>query len=432
MGLCRCDPTRMFLTRRFVPVGIIFMRSPTHFQIRVVAASAVFLLSLFPATATTTDIIFSCEEDEGEYADTDLETDSAGNIYGTTVLGGDFGSGTVFMLSPTPIGWIHTVLYSFTSGADGGEPYKGVTIDREGSLYGTTVTGGSGICEGGCGVVYKLTNSGGTWTQAVIHAFTGGDDGSGPGARVTLDPSGDVYGMAPTGGADGLGTIYKLHQGHNGTWSLTVIHAFTGGADGATGSAGRMVLRQGRLFGAATAGGIYGSGVVFEVRPRGNSGHWNFRTIYSFRGQPDGSFPYGALLFDRAGNIYGTTYYGGANGIGSVYQLSPQPIGEWNENVLYSFQEGSDGNSPIGNLVADRVGDLYGTTSEGAMGSGAIFKLSPSGNGQWIETVVHVFQGPPDGAFPYNGMVVDRFGNFYGATVHGGDHDDGAVYKFSP
>ena len=132
------------------------------------------------------------------------------------------------------------------------------------------------------------------------------------------------------------------------------------------------------------------------------------------------------------GNIYGTTYYGGANGIGSVYQLSPRAIGEWNESVLYSFQEGSDGNSPISNLVADGVGNLYGTTSEGGLGSGTIFKLSPTGNGQWIETVVHAFEGPPDGGFAYNGMVVDAFGNFYGATVHGGDEDDGAVYKFTP
>ena len=176
-----------------------------------------------------------------------------------------------------------------------------------------------------------------------------------------------------------------------------------------------MILRHGHLYGAATTGGTYGSGVVFELRPAGG-GEWNFRTIYSFRGQPDGVFPYGALLFDSLGNIYGTTYYGGANGIGSVYQLSPQAVGEWNESVLYSFQEGTDGNSPISNLVADAVGNLYGTTSEGGLGSGTIFKLSPDGDGHWTETVVHSFQGPPDGAFAYNGMVVDRFGNF---TSHG-------------
>ena len=117
------------------------MKFPTHFPIRALAATAGFLFSLAAATATTTDVIFSCEEDEGEYADTDLETDGAGNIYGTTVLGGDFGSGTVFKLRQTPTGWVRRVLYSFTSGADGGEPYKGVTLDREGNLYGTAVSG---------------------------------------------------------------------------------------------------------------------------------------------------------------------------------------------------------------------------------------------------------------------------------------------------
>src|SRR6266496_1394162 len=407
------------------------MKSPTYFRIRAVAATAVFAISLATATAATTNVIFSFEEDEGEYADTDLETDSAGNIYGTTVLGGEFGGGTVFQLSPTANGWVHSVLYSFTGGADGGEPYKGVTLDREGNLYGTAVTGGSGSCEGGCGVAYKLTNSGGTWTQTVIHAPTGGDDGSGPGARLTVDRSGNVYGMAPTGGAYSLGTIYKIHQAQNGAWSLKVIHAFTGGADGATGSAGRMILRHGHLYGAATAGGTYGSGVVFELAKTG-VGEWDFRALYSFQGQPDGSFPYGALLFDASGNIYGTTYYGGTNGIGAVYKLSPRPVGEWEENVIYSFQGGSDGNSPISNLVFDTVGNLYGTTSEGGLGSGAIFKLSPIGVRQWIETIVHPFQGAPDGGFAYNGMVVDRFGNFYGATVHGGKNDDGCVYKFTP
>jgi len=405
-------------------------------RIKITAPVFVMALSLVAATASTTDVIFSFEEEEGEYADTDLETDSAGNLYGTTVLGGDHGSGTVFQLSSTPGGWEHTVLYSFTGGADGGEPYKGVTIDRRGNLYGTAVTGGSGGCEGGCGVVYKLTKSGGTWNQAVIYAFTGGDDGSGPGARVTVDRSGDVYGMTPTGGMYGVGTIYRLHP-HAGSYTFQVIHTFTGGNDGAAGSAGRMLLQNGRLYGAATSGGMYGSGVVFEITPTAVA-EWNFRALYSFHGQPDGSFPYGALLYAPSGKIYGTTYYGGENGIGAVYELSPgrDDVGEWNGRVIYSFQTGSDGNSPISNLVRDGAGNLagnlYGTTSEGGLGSGTIFKLSPIGGGQWTESVVHRFAGPPDGGFSYNGMVVDRFGNFYGATVHGGTDDDGCVYKFTP
>src|SRR5204863_5507233 len=121
---------------------------------------------------------------------------------------------------------------------------------HEGHLYGTAVRGRSGSCEGGCGVAYALTTSGATWTQTVIHAFTGGDDGSGPGARLTVDGSGNIYGMAPTGGAYGLGTIYKIRQVQRGAWTLNVIHAFTGGADGGTGSAGRMILRNGHLYGA--------------------------------------------------------------------------------------------------------------------------------------------------------------------------------------
>jgi uncharacterized repeat protein (TIGR03803 family) len=400
-------------------------------RLKKLAPLFVIALSLVTAKATTTtDVIFSFDEDNGEYADTDLETDSAGNIYGTTVLGGEHGSGTVFQLSPTHGGWVQSVLYSFTGGADGGEPYKGVSIDRQGNLYGTAVTGGSGSCEGGCGLVYKLTNSGGTWTQTVIHAFTGGDDGSGPGARVTVDGSGNLYGMTPTGGTYGAGTIYKMHP-HGSSWNFQVIHTFTGGADGASGSAGRMFLSQGGLYGAVTAGGTYGAGLVFELTPT-TVGEWNFNTLYSFRGQPDGSFPYGALLRAASGKVYGTTYYGGANGIGAVYELSPRPTGEWNERVIYSFQNGSDGNSPISNLVRDSAGNLYGTTSEGGLGSGTIFKLSPVGGGQWSESVVHAFAGPPDGGFSYNGMVVDLFGNFYGATVHGGTTDDGCVYQFIP
>ena len=169
--------------------------------------------------ASTTEVIYSfAGEDDGEYTDTDVAIDAAGNLYGTSVLGGEFGGGTVWQLSPIGGGWVHTVLYSFTGGPDGGEPYKGVTLDAAGNLYGTAVTGGSGSCEGGCGVTYKLTKSGTTWTQSVIHAFTGGEDGSGPGARVAVDNRGNVYGMTPTGGANGLGVIYALHPKSNGDW----------------------------------------------------------------------------------------------------------------------------------------------------------------------------------------------------------------------
>jgi len=382
--------------------------------------------------ARVPQVIYSLAgENDGEYTDTDLVIDSAGNLYGTSVQGGDFGGGTVFQLSPSGNGWTHTVLYSFTGGADGGEPYKGVTLDSEGNLYGTAVTGGGGFCEGGCGVAYKLTHVGGSWTQTVIHTFTGGNDGSGPGAGLTLDKHGNVYGMTPTGGANGLGVIFRLRL-ENGIWKIKVLHPFTGGDDGATGSAGRIVLRGGTLYGAATVGGANGQGTVFSLKHV--PGEWQFKTLYSFKGQPDAGFPYGGLTFDKAGNIYGTTYYDGANDFGSVYQLSPQPDGSWSERVLYSFKGGKDGLGSISNLVFGKNGALYGTTSEGGAGCscGTIFKLTSDGQGNWKETPAYRFMGAPDAAFAYNGMVADSAGNLYGATVHGGANNDGAIYKFTP
>jgi len=178
---------------------------------RQIGGAAIFLLIALCGSgvkASTTEVIYSfAGDDDGEYTDTDVAIDAAGNLYGTSVLGGEFGGGTVWQLSPVGGAWVHSVLYSFTGGADGGEPYKGVTLDAAGNLYGTAVTGGSGSCEGGCGVTYKLTKSGTTWTQSVIHAFSGGADGSGPGSRVAVDNRGNVYGMTPTGGVNGLGVI---------------------------------------------------------------------------------------------------------------------------------------------------------------------------------------------------------------------------------
>jgi uncharacterized repeat protein (TIGR03803 family) len=162
-------------------------RRSLGFMGKVLAISAAVTLLASAAWAAVPQIIYNfAGNGDGEYLDSDLVIDGAGNLYGTSVLGGDFASGTVFQLKPSGNGWTHTVLYSFTGGADGGEPYKGVTVDSQGNLYGTAVTGGGGSCEGGCGVAYKLTNSGGVWTQTVIHTFTGGDDGSGPGTGLTL------------------------------------------------------------------------------------------------------------------------------------------------------------------------------------------------------------------------------------------------------
>ena len=386
------------------------------------------------SSASSTKLIYTfAGGSDGEYLDTDLVTDSAGNLYGTSVQGGDFGSGTVFELSPSGGGWTHTVLYSFRGGADGGEPYKGVTLDSQGNLYGTAVTGGSGSCDGGCGVVFKLTNSAGSWSQSVIHSFTGGNDGSGPGSGLTFDQKGNLYGMTPTGGAYGLGVVYELKLGPSGKWELQVIHAFTGGNDGASGSAGRLILDgAGNLYGVTTVGGANGDGVAFELS-LAKSGIWRLTPLYAFKDQPDGALPYGGLYLDRFGNLYGTTYYAGANDVGTVYKLT-RANGTWTESVLYSFKGGSDGSSPISNLVADSAGNLYGTTSDGGAGCacGVIFELARGTNGTWTESVAYRFPGSPGAAFAYNGMVVDSSGNIYGATVHGGPTNDGTIYKFTP
>jgi uncharacterized repeat protein (TIGR03803 family) len=405
------------------------MKTALPFLLGSVAACALATIS---AQAATTMVIYSFGGGaDGEYADTDLVMDAAGNLYGTTVQGGAHASGTVWQLHPNGDGsWSHSVLYSFTGGVDGSEPYKGVTLDAQGDLYGTAVTGGGGGCEGGCGVAYKLTNNGGSWTQSVIHTFTGGADGAGPGAGLTLDDKGNVYGMAPTGGANGAGTIFRIHPVKGGKWNFAVIHAFTG-TDGIGGSAGRLVFRGKHLYGAATAGGANGDGDVYRLT-RTKTGEWSFETLYSFLGTPDAGFPYGGLTFDALGNLYGTTYYDGANDLGAVYELSPAR-GTWKERVLYSFAGGADGAGSIANTNFDAAGNLYGTTSEGgADNDGTIFRLVPGAHHKWSESVVHSFAGAPDGEYAYNGMVSDGAGNFYGATVHGGDGDDGAIYEFTP
>jgi len=392
--------------------------------------SAITLLLGVSHAASTTQVIYSFLGDtDGEYADTDLVTDSAGNIYGTTVQGGTYASGTVFQVTPAGV---HTILYSFTGGTDGGEPYKGVTLDAQGNIYGTAGVGGKyvGPCvDTGCGTVFKLTNNGGNWTFSIVHSFTGGRDGWGPGSGVTVDSAGVVYGTTPLGGTNNAGVIYQLTN-VSGNWTEKIIHAFTGGNDGIGGSAGRLLPdRRGGFFGACTAGGANGSGVIFHLIP-GSGGKWRLVPIYAFKGMPDAGFPYGGLLLDKSGNLYGTSYYDGANDLGTVYKLTNNHNGTWTESVLYSFQGGSDGASPISNLVADAAGNLYGTTSEGgaaSCGCGTLFKLTPGG----IESVVHAFQGPPDGAFVYNGMVPGS-GGFYGATVHGGTANEGAIYKFVP
>ena len=383
------------------------------------------------ARASNTHVVYSFGGGDGAYFDTELVMDRSGNLYGTSVRGGNFSSGNVFQLAPTRNGWTLTVLYSFTSGLDGGQPYKGVTLDSHGNLYGTTVTGGIGGCEGGCGVVYKLTHSHGSWSQSVIYSFTGGNDGAGPGSPVVFDKQGNLFGATPTGGAYGSGTIYELKPNKDGGWKLDVAHTLTGGNDGAGGSAGRLLFdNKGNIYGVATGGGAHGSGTAFQLSSL-QHGKWKLKTLYGFKGQPDAGFPYGGLISDSAGNLYGTTYYDGKNDIGAIYELSPVG-GKWKERVLHSFAGGSDGKTSISTMVSDAAGNLYGTTIQGGdfgCDCGTIFKVAA---GSRKVSVVYRFKGAPDGEYLYAGMVPGSAGQFYGITLQGGSNDVGAIFKFVP
>jgi len=365
-----------------------------------------------------------------------LVFDSAGTAYGTTVTGGTYGYGTVFQVKHSRNGWTETVLYSFAAVSDGKNPYGGVTLDSAGNLYGTTVAGGTGgACTGdGCGTVFALTKSGGKWNETVLYSFTGGNDGFGPGGGVIFDKAGNLYGTTPDGGAHSLGTVYQLSPTHGGQWKEKVIHSFTGGSDGAVGSLGLLLLGgSGELYGIAELGGVHGAGTVFKLVPAAG-GKWKLATLYAFKGQPNAGFPYGGLIADASGNLYGTTYYRGKNGVGSVFELVLASNGQYRESLLYSFKATNDGNSPTSTLVFDASGDLYGTASAGGdpgCGCGAVFKLTPGG-GRWRESVVHRFKGSPDGAYPSYGLALDGSGRLYGTTAIGGTQNQGVVFKLTP
>jgi uncharacterized repeat protein (TIGR03803 family) len=359
--------------------------------------------------------------------------DAAGNGYGTTVNGGFYGFGTVFELKRSGGQFQEIVLYSFSGDFDGKNPYGGVILDGSGNLYGATAAGGTGgVCAGdGCGVVYKLTNNSGSWTETPLYNFTGGNDGFGPGGGVVFDKTGNLYGTTPDGGQFGAGVVYELSP-QGSTWSQTVIHAFSGGNDGAVGSLGSLLSVGGNFYGVSELGGSHGAGTVFQLSPVAG-GKWKFTTVYSFNGMPDSGFPYGGLITDGKNNLYGTTYYGGTNGFGTVFKLDGTAK---KESVLYSFAEGTDGGNPTSTLVFDAVGNMYGTTSMGGFPQcdcGTVFEMSPvRGHDTWIEIVLHRFTEKPDGGYPYYGLTADPSGNLFSTTASGGNNEAGIIFEFTP
>ena len=308
-----------------------------------------------------------------------------GKLYGTTGFGGingpcvaygHTGCGTVYTLQipitfchTTYCPWTETPLYKFSGYSDGSNPYGATLVfDAAGNLYGTTFAGGGGSCAVGCGVVFKLTPSGGgTWTESTVYTFMGGGDGASPWAGITLDQAGNLYGTTSAGGAYGNGTIYELSPSGSG-WTEKTLHSFQTLQDGGSPYAGLIFDHSGNLYGATQYGGSGGGGTVFELTPSGGS--WTYAVLYNFIGSGGGRAkgPVANLVMDTGGNLYGTTAGDGTYRFGSVFKLT-NGTGGWTYTSLHDFTDGLDGGSPRSNLVFDAAGNIYGTASTGGTGN---------------------------------------------------------------
>lgn len=311
-----------------------------------------------------------------------------------------------------------SVLYSFTGGIDGAQPYAGLVRDHQGNVYGTTVYGGGSLaCFNGCGTVYRVTPFG---TETVLYSFGGNADGATPYGGLVLDPRGNLFGGTSFGGFF-VGTLFEVAL--NG--QETLLHTFQGSGTGDGSGAYSSLVRdpQGNFYGTTYSGGsqcpqLGGCGTVFQLSKDGVE-----TVLYSFAGGTDGSFPFASLLRVQNGDLYGTTTFGGTYGQGTVFKLSAGI-----ETVEYSFIGSSDGGIPAAGLISDNHGNLYGTTTQGGSYShGTVFEISAAGQ----FTVLHSFQGSPDGALPAGTLVLDNKGDIFGTTNSGGTFDAGTVFEIS-
>ena len=414
---------------------------------RVAGAGLALAIMLVPAVvaiasaqAQTYSVVYTFAGPDGAGPDAGLVLDTQGNLYGTTGNGGASNYGTVFKLDKTGK---ETVLYSFTGTPDGALPV-GLVRDSLGNLYGTTSAGGDSACRVGygvgCGTVFKVDTIG---KESVLFRFHAASlDGVFPRAGVVLDAQGNLYGTTYRGGNGYTagGTVFKVDAT---TGNETVLHGFGSPGDGLYPQAGLVWGAQGNLYGTTSyaSGGTQRNprGTVFEMDTSGNEG-----PLYTF-GSTSGEYPLAGIVQDAQGNLYGTTWEGGAYGKGTVFKLDTAG----NETVLYSFTgKIGDGAHPRASLVLDAQGNLYGTTANGGgalacnggvlgHGCGTVFKVDKTGN----ETVLHRFtKAGGDGANPVAGLVLDVNGNLYGTTAHGGDSSCavgfgrgcGTVFKVTP
>jgi len=441
-------------------VKLISRRTLLRMALTLAAALPASAILVSQSEAQTESVLYRFQGgSDGANPQASLIADSAGNLYGTTTYGGGSplcvvfagktaGCGTVFELSPNSSGlWMETVLYRFEGGSDGGEPVAGLVMDGKGNLYGTTVYGGGSQCNRtGCGTVFQLTppaSQGGAWTEALLYSFQGGNDGSGPQGNLVFDQSGRLYGTTTTGGGSancpangGCGTIFQLAPPavSGGLWAETVLYSFNG-ATGALPFAGLAFDKKGNLYGTTYIGGVGPSGgTVFRAIPPTTSGSWTVKVLHSFQRGNDGGTVVAGVILDAAGNVYGTTLYGGGGrcynggqfGCGTVFELSPPstPSGAWSEDQIVTFPAGRDGRYPEGGLIFDGNGNLYGTTALGGGGGlyGDVFQLTPPAQdgGSWTRNVLYDFQGGSDGRNPQGSLLL-MGGLLYGTTNIGGD-----------
>jgi uncharacterized repeat protein (TIGR03803 family) len=416
-----------------------------HFPL-VLAAAACIAIGARPAAAqekvlySFSGSISSGTDGSSPYAG--LVMDAKGDLFGTTTGGGAYnsiygGDGTVFELTPGAGGsYTEKVLYSFGANAsDGVNPQAGLVLDAKGNLYGSTVSGG----KNGAGTVYELV-AGTTlpWTEKILYSFgVNSTDGSGPKAGVILDATGNVYGTTTAGGANSLGTAFELVAGTTLPWTEKILYSFGANSTDGTGPRANLIFdAKGNLYGTTAAGGKYSAGTVFELKPASTL-PWTETILHPFdQNGTDGSLPYGGLIFDASGNLYGTTFGGGSNpsygGLGSVYELVAEAGGTYMEKVIHSFGGSPDGNYPYGSLVFDAYGNLYGTTASGGSVNapydsyGMIFELTPAAGGSWTESEVYAFgSAVGDGTAPTCNLIADANGDLFGTTGSGGTADAG-------
>ena len=379
-------------------------------------ASTVITVAADPSWAQTEKVLYSFTNGaDGANPTAGLVLDASGNLYGTTVYGGSTtctsGCGTVFRLSPRGT---DIVLYSFLGGPVGAAPYGGLIRDAKGNLYGTTYAGGFFV-----GIVYEIEGR----KESILHTFLGSmrNDGSVPFASLIMDAEGNLYGTSFSGGtkctaSGGCGTVFRVTP----SGSESLLYSFAGGTDGSFPFCSLAWGVNHSLYGTTVYGGANDLGTVFKVEPGGVE-----TVVHSFGSGTDGSSPDAGLIADTAGNFYGTTPLGGDFGFGTVFKIDRTGA----ERVVYSFTGGVDGANPDAPLILDAKGNLYGTTYAGGMtGNGTVFEIDTEG----AETVLYSFAGGADGANPGSAVVFDAKGNLYGTTINGGSAGYGTVFRVTP